>query len=216
MRPTSEEDTVLLVGQDGKRYLIALCHNQALHTEHGVIRHDDLIGRTPGCRITTHLDYAFYLLTPSTSRAIKSIRRAGQIVYPKDSGYALLVMNMRSGKRVIEAGTGSRALAIALAQAVMPDGHVYSYDVRENVQKVATKNLDRWGLLPFVTLKQRNIAEGFGERDVDACFLDIRGPWLYVHSMLQELRPRRPLRRYPADHQSGERSATRSATRPFR
>lgn len=140
-------------------------------------------------QIATHLDYAFYLLAPSVSNSIKSIRRAGQIVYPKDSGYALLRMNMHSGKRVIEAGPGSGALAIALAQAVMPDGHAYSCDAREDMQQVAAKNLDRWGLLPFVTLKQRNIAEGFDERNVGACFLDIGEPWRYLHSVLQALRP---------------------------
>jgi len=189
MKLAEEGDSVVLIGRGDKRYLITLHRGEALHTEHGVIAHDDLIGQPLGRRVATHLGFPFSVLTPSVSSWIKSIRRAGQIVYPKDSGYALLRMSIHNGKQVVEAGTGSGALTIALAQAVMPDGHVYSYDSRADMQKLAAKNLDRWRLSPFVTLKQRNIAEGFDERDIDACFLDVREPWLYLDSVLAALGP---------------------------
>jgi tRNA (adenine57-N1/adenine58-N1)-methyltransferase len=35
-------------------------------------------------------------------------------------------------------------------------------------------------LLDWVELKQRDIAEGFDEREADAVFLDVRTPWLYL------------------------------------
>jgi tRNA (adenine57-N1/adenine58-N1)-methyltransferase len=57
---------------------------------------------------------------------------------------------------------------------------VYSYEHREDIQRLARQNLDRLGLDTFVTLHLRDIAEGFVEREVDALFLDVRDPWCYL------------------------------------
>jgi tRNA (adenine57-N1/adenine58-N1)-methyltransferase len=110
-------------------------------------------------------------------------------MFPKDIGYALLKLNAGRGKRIVEAGTGSGAMAIALAHSVCPDGRVYSYEAREDMLNLACKNLELHGLLPYVELKQRDIREGFGERDVDACFLDVREPWEYLEQVRQAVKP---------------------------
>jgi tRNA (adenine57-N1/adenine58-N1)-methyltransferase len=44
----------------------------------------------------------------------------------------------------------------------------------------ASKNLANAGLLEWVELKQRDAAEGFDERGVDALFLDVRTPGDYM------------------------------------
>jgi tRNA (adenine57-N1/adenine58-N1)-methyltransferase len=79
--------------------------------------------------------------------------------------------------RVIEAGTGSGGLSIALARAVQPSGCVYSYEIRAEIQDVARQNLERLGLLPYVQLSVRDVGEGFDQTEVDALFLDLREPW---------------------------------------
>jgi tRNA (adenine57-N1/adenine58-N1)-methyltransferase len=97
-------------------------------------------------------------------------------------------MDVGPGSRVVEAGTGSGGLTVALARAVMPTGRVYSYEVRPDVLKLATRNLEKLGLLPFVELKERDIEEGFDEVGVDALFLDLRSPWEYLaqaHAVLK-------------------------------
>jgi tRNA A58 N-methylase Trm61 len=58
-------------------------------------------------------------------------------------------------------GPGSRGLT--LARVVMPTDRVYSYEVRPDVLNLATKNLERLGLLPFVELKERDAEEGFDQ-----------------------------------------------------
>ena len=58
-----------------------------------------------------------------------SIKRGSQIIYPKEIGQILLKLDLGPGKRVIEAGTGSGVLTIALAHALQPDGLVYSYEI---------------------------------------------------------------------------------------
>jgi tRNA (adenine57-N1/adenine58-N1)-methyltransferase len=89
---------------------------------------------------------------------------------------------------VLEAGTGSGAFTTALAWAVGPGGHVYSYDIRPEMQNLARKNLERLGLLERVTLKERDIAEGFDEQGVDALFLDLPNPYEFLPQVRQALK----------------------------
>ncbi|HOT91716.1 MAG TPA: tRNA (adenine-N1)-methyltransferase [Anaerolineae bacterium] len=174
-------DIVLLVGKDRKEFIISVEPGREHQTHHGVLPHDVIIGKRWGETVTTHLGYAYLILPPSLEQLVRSIRRATQIVYPKEIGYLLMKMNIGPGTRVIEAGTGSGGLTLALARMVMPHGHVYSYEVRPETQALAQKNLAALGLLPYVTLKLRDVAEGFDERGVDAVFLDVREPWDYLH-----------------------------------
>jgi tRNA (adenine57-N1/adenine58-N1)-methyltransferase len=54
--------------------------------------------------------------------------------------------------------------------------------------ELATRNLNRAGLTDFVELKQRDIAAGFDEREVDAIFLDVREPWRYLDQVKETLK----------------------------
>jgi len=188
MNKVREGDIVLLLGQDGKRFIIRLAAGSKLHTHRGYLNHDDIIGQPLGRVVKTQLGYPFLTLEPSTHDLMKSVRRITQIVYPKDAGYILLRLNVMPGSRVVEAGTGSGALTLALARAVMPTGRVYSYESRPQMLERAHKNLERVGLLPYVELKGKDIAEGFEEKEVDALFLDLRTPWLYLKQAKEALK----------------------------
>ena len=93
---------------------------------------------------------------------------------------ALMQMAICPGRTAVEAGTGSGGSTTVQAQMVGTAGRVISYDVREDMQALARRNLERVGLLERVTLKQRDIAAGFDESDVDALFLDVPNPWDYT------------------------------------
>jgi tRNA (adenine57-N1/adenine58-N1)-methyltransferase len=161
-----ENDLILLIGPRGKRFIIRLQAGATQHTHKGVIEHDAIIGQPLGRQVSSHMGHAFLVLEPSTHDLIMNVRRNTQIIYPKEAGYVLLKMNLYSGGRVVEAGSGSGALTLALARAVAPEGRVFSYESRPEMQRNAVRNLD--------------IAEGFDETDVDALFLDVRTPWDYL------------------------------------
>jgi tRNA (adenine57-N1/adenine58-N1)-methyltransferase len=127
-------------------------------------------------------------LTPSWDDLLRSIRRSSQIVYPKDIGYILMKMSIRPGSVVIDAGTGSGALAAAFASSVMPTGRVISYEVREDMRNLARRNLIHLGVDAYATVKLRDIAEGFDETEVDALFLDVPAPWHYLEQAHAALR----------------------------
>jgi len=188
MTLAQENDLVLLIGPRGKRFITRLKAGASLHTHAGVIQHDALIGRPLGRRVHSHLGKPFLVLEPSTHDLMMNVRRHTQIVYPKEAGYILLKMSIHSGRRVIEAGSGSGALTLTLARAVAPNGRVYSYESRPEMQRNAIRNLQRVGLDTYVDFKIRDIAHGFDETEVDALFLDVRTPWDYLAQTRQALK----------------------------
>ncbi len=174
------DDLALLVGRDRKVFILRLESGAQLHTHRGVVAHDSLIGVPWGTRLSTHLGYPILLLRPSTDDLVRHLKRISQIVYPKDAGYILMKMGIGPGCRIVEAGTGSGGITLVFAQAVSPTGHVYSYEVRPEMQQLARENLEQLGLSEFVEFKLRDIADGFDERDVDALYLDVPNPWDYL------------------------------------
>ena len=188
MGVVQENDLVLLIGQDRKEFVIRLQAGQELQTHRGCIAHDELLGQPVGRQIRTHLGYPFVVLEPSTFDLIQKLKRVTQIMYPKDIGYILIKLNVMPGSRVIEAGTGSGGLSLALARALGTEGRLYSYEARADILRLARKNLEDLGLAGSVEFKLRDIAEGFDEQDVDALFLDLRHPTSYLPQVVAALK----------------------------
>jgi len=188
MRIAREDDLVLLIGQDRKQFIIRLEAGGQLQTHRGCIDHDDLLDQPLGREIRSHLGYPFLLLEPSTFDLVGQLRRTTQIMYPKDIGYVLLKLNVMPGSRVIEAGTGSGGLTLALVRALGSEGCLYSYEVRPDILNLAKKNLAALGLDTRVEFRLRDIEEGFDEIDSDALFLDVRRPWAYLPQVAEALK----------------------------
>ena len=205
-----EGDSVLLVAEDQKRTLIKLQRGQQWHSNRGFFRHDDLIGQPLGRMLVTQLGHAYLVLEPSTHDLIRYLKRTTQIIFSKDAAYLVQRLNLFPGRRVIEAGTGSGGFTLALARAVMPTGRVISYEERAPMSELAAKNLARFGLLDYVDLKVRNIADGFDERNADALFLDMREPWHHIGQAREALKGGGFFGALVAHDQPGQRAAARA------
>jgi len=79
-------------------------------------------------------------------------------------------------------------MTLAMADAVKPSGHVYSYEIRSAFLESAKRSLRRAGLAEYVTLRQLDAKEGFKEREVDAVLIDLGEPWAVVPHAWEALR----------------------------
>ena len=184
-----EGDLAQLVGLTHKHFIVTLKAGGDFQSHRGVLKHDDLIGLPWGSQVFSHTGAPFFLLQPSISDLLNELPRTTQILYPKDIGYILIQMSIASGQKVMEAGTGSGSMTIALASAVGADGKVISYEQKSDVQNLARKNLERVGLASRVDFKLRDIQEGFDESDADAFFLDVQNPFDYISQVRNALKP---------------------------
>ncbi|MBN2139498.1 MAG: tRNA (adenine-N1)-methyltransferase [Desulfovibrionaceae bacterium] len=171
---------VLLISPKGKRYLHRLDPAAEVHTHEGRILMSEVAEAGYGRSVATHLGRPYLVLRPTLSDLIKGVKRQTQIMYPKEIGYILLRLGIGPGSRVVEAGTGSGGLTMALAWSVGQSGRVYTFERREEFSRLAKKNLDRVGLSERVEFSCRDIIEGFGVSGAEALFLDLRTPWDYL------------------------------------
>lgn len=182
-------DLAQLVSVKHKFFLVRLIPGEVLQTHRGMVYHDHLIGQRWGSEVASHLGSRFFLMEPALADLITETQRNSQILYPKDIGFILITMNIGPGKKVIEAGTGSGGLTTALAHAVGDEGHVYSYEIRSDMQALARKNLIKLGLDHRVTFVNRDITNGFDETDLDAFFLDVQHPFEFLPQVKRALKP---------------------------
>ena len=186
---TQAGDLVQLVGLRHKSFIFPLQQGGDFHTHRGILKHDDLISLPWGTQVFSHLGAAFFLLQPSIADLLLDLKRNTQILYPKDIGFILFTMGIGPGQKVLEAGTGSGSMTIALAYTVGADGRVVSYEQREEMQNLARKNIKRTGLASRVDFKLRDIKDGFDETDADAFFLDVPNPYDYITQVRAALKP---------------------------
>lgn len=131
---------------------------------------------------------------------METLDRGPQIILPGDASTILFYADIHAGSVVLEAGTGSGSLTIALASAVGDTGRIITMD---NVQKHldrAKKNVKRAGYLHRVEFLRGDIRDqqAFHELlgslsldldHVDAAVLDMPDPWEAVNSVRGILRP---------------------------
>ena len=184
-------ERALLLDRRGRRYLVTLKSGGQFHTHHGFIEHDSLIGAPEGARVFSSNGVPFVAVRPSLTDFILKMPRGAQVIYPKDIGAILVGADVFPGATVIEAGTGSGALAIGLLRAVGERGRLVTYEVRQDFAERARENIEAFfGKLPdALDMRHGDVTEGVPDRDVDRMILDMPEPWRALPVALRSLIP---------------------------
>jgi tRNA (adenine57-N1/adenine58-N1)-methyltransferase len=176
-----EEDDVLLVLDDKRRWVVKVKAGGQFHTHKGIVKFDDLLGQEFGTSVRSTENRELTVFRPTIAdMALFKMIRSTQIIYPKDSALIVVQSGIGPGSKVVEAGTGSGSLTSMLANYVRPDGRIYSYETRKEFLDTAKKNLALAGVSEWVEIKNADITQGIDEKDVDAVILDLATPWLIV------------------------------------
>lgn len=190
MPDTIQDGSYVYIFLDAKRnWIRKVKEGEKFHSNKGIIDYSDVIGRPYGIKVTSHSGTVFQIHKPSQNDIQISMGRNTQIIYPKDAATIISGAGICSGSRVVESGTGSGSLAWVLSQAVGPDGHVYTYEIREDMHNGARKNLEKHADMNRITMYLQDIMEGIHETDLDAVILDLATPWLAVEQVHDALKP---------------------------
>jgi tRNA (adenine57-N1/adenine58-N1)-methyltransferase catalytic subunit len=186
-------DLVLLVDRRGRRYLVSLEAGQVFHSHHGTLPHEQIIGVTEGSEVESSMGRKLRVLRPTLAEFVVKMPRGAQVIYPKDVGAILVEADIFPGARVLEAGTGSGSLTLALMRAVGPKGVVHTFDVRSDFQEKALRNIERFTSAdPNYGAVEARIADMYTDEidvEVDRVVLDLTEPWRALPTVERCLRP---------------------------
>lgn len=190
-RPLAEGELILLVDKVGRRHRVRLKAGERHSLHSGLIVHDDLIGRPEGVIVTTQLGARLLAVRPTFAEQVTGRQRQAQPIYPKDLGAILVAADIHPGARVLEAGTGTGALTLALLRAVGDSGEVVSYEQREEFLEAARRAIvETLGAIPpNLILKLGDVYLGIEEHNLDRVLLDLPEPWQAVPVIKAAIRP---------------------------
>jgi len=188
-------DRVQLTGPKGRLHTITLRDGGELHTHHGVLRHEVLVGLPDGSVVVNSGGHEYLALRPLLRDFVMSMPRGAAIVYPKDAAQIVAQADIFPGAVVVEAGVGSGALALWLLRAIGPQGRLVSFERRAEFAEVAEANVETflggkpatWSLLVGDLVEELPGAVAAGS--VDRVVLDMLAPWECIDVVADALTP---------------------------
>jgi len=153
---------------------------QDFHSKYGVIKKSQLSKKNS----KTNTGVRVSIFDASFIDKFEKIKRGAQIVNLKDIGAIIAFTGINKESIVIDAGSGSGALACALANVV---NKVYTYDNRAEHIKTVKQNIKFLGL-KNIKVKKHDVNKGFPKKNANLITLDLKEPWLCIEHAYDSLK----------------------------
>jgi tRNA (adenine57-N1/adenine58-N1)-methyltransferase len=180
VEPFVDGESCLLYDDKGKQYLLALDSGKQFHSDRGMIPHSAIVGQSEGSKVTSSKGADAVVMRPRLADYVLKMKRGAAVMYPKDAGAMITWTDIAPGDRVLEAGTGSGALTLALSRAVGESGSVVTVERREDHQAHARKLIEGFrGSTPDnIEFRIGDVEDLVAETEPDRIVLDLPEPWL--------------------------------------
>ena len=181
----------LLYDAKGRTYLIHLVAGGEFQYHRGVVPHSAIIGQSEGCFVAASMGSKLVAVRPRLADYTVKMPRGAAVVYPKDTAAIVMWADIYPGATVLEAGTGSGALTLALLRAVGDAGRVVSVERRPDHADIAVQRIEGFlGTVPAnLDLRVGDVEDNFADVAPDRVVLDMPEPWHSVQPAVRHLRP---------------------------
>ncbi len=169
----------LITDAKERQHLITLDAAKTFQFDKGTVAHDKIIGQPEGSTVRTSKGVAVVVMRPRLADHVLRMKRGAAVLYPKDAGALITWADIAPGCVVLEAGTGSGALALALSRAVGLSGRVISVERREDHARHARRLIEGFeGEVPQnLDLRVGEVEEVLTQESPDRIVLDVPEPW---------------------------------------
>ena len=168
---------------EGKKFYVRDT-NKDFHTQFGFVKASDLKKAKDGSKILSNTKKEFFVFPSSFIDSYERIKRSAQIIPLKDIGRIITTTGINKESIVVDAGSGSGALACFLAHICKK---VVTYDLREDFMNIVKTNKEFLGL-KNLTIKKGSIYEKIPEKNVDLITLDVPEPWKALETVKKSLK----------------------------
>ncbi|CDU20512.1 uncharacterized protein PY17X_1415900 [Plasmodium yoelii] len=182
----AENDTVILYIDEDNISLVKLKNDGSTTNKKGIFLHKNIIGKEYGSKIYDTLSRNFIFVLKKTPELIAtSLKKKTQTLYEHDISFICLLCNALPNKKIIEAGTGTGCLTYALANCVLPNGIIHTFEYNEERYREVKKEFEDFeDVINNIKFYHKDIInynfEDFKNNEIDAIFLDMPNPWLCV------------------------------------
>ncbi|MBT4446856.1 methyltransferase domain-containing protein [archaeon] len=164
-------NNILLVShKSGKKYFVKDC-SMDFHCTEGIVASKDLLNAKAQVA-TSSKGNVFSKIVPTLADLKTELARGPQIITEKDIGYIIAKTGVNASSRCVDAGGGTGALSLSLANIC---SEVTCYETNSKHVKVLEKNkklcsADNW------IIKEGDVSELLNEKDLDLVTLDLPNP----------------------------------------
>ncbi|NHZ70967.1 MAG: tRNA (adenine-N1)-methyltransferase, partial [Proteobacteria bacterium] len=175
----SDGEVCLLTDRKGRQHLVTLSSGAQFQMDRGTIDHNDIIGSPEGAMVATSKGTPLVAFRPRLADYVLRMKRGAAVMYPKDTGPLITWADIAPGCTVVEAGTGSGALTLALSRAVGDSGLVVSVERRDDHAKHARRVISAFhGEVPAnIDLRLGDVEDVIAAVRPDRIVLDLPEPW---------------------------------------
>ncbi|MBI2656191.1 methyltransferase domain-containing protein [Candidatus Woesearchaeota archaeon] len=174
----------VLITKQGKKFYAKNLDGD-LHTQYGFIKKEDLKKAKEGSLLKSNTSKEFFIFSPFFIDLYRKIKRDAQIIPLKDIGLIIAEAGINKESKVLDAGSGSGALACFLASIAK---EVATYEIREDFIEIVKSNLEFLGL-KNVKIRNKDIYKEIEDKNIDAIILDVPEPWLAIENCSKALKP---------------------------
>lgn len=166
----------------------------AYNCKFGRFPHSSFIGKVYGTQIWSLDRKGFvYALQPTSQLITETLSHRTEVIYAPDIPFIISSLELCNGCTVIESGTGSGSLSVSIARAVLPKGHLFTFEYNKLRAEEVAKDFKKYGLENAITVTHRDVvAEGFMlpglEKAAHGVFLDLPTPWKVIEYATKVLR----------------------------
>ena len=186
-----EGDLVILYERHDALDQMVCKRGEVLQNRFGKFYHDDIIGKPFGTCIKSYYNEGYlYVLRPTPELWSGAAVRRTQIVNDLDAGFIVFHLDLHPGCVVVESGTGSGCMTVAIARTISPHGHVHTFEYNAVRADTAREEFAQLGMAHLVTVQCHDVCgklnpalagfPGVVSGSADAVFLDLPEPWYAV------------------------------------